>query len=231
MILLVHIWSDIACPWCYVGQKRLLIAAQNLEVELAIEWHSFELDRAPLKAGDSRDHVQRLADKYGRTRAQAQSMMDQMTRTGAEVGIQFHFEKLISANTFLAHRLLHLAKKSSLALQWELKRSFLDAYFTDGKDLNDEATLLSLISSVGMDVDAASSLFSSDEFSQDVRDDEQLANEIGITGVPFFVIGKQGVAGAQQPETFERVLLQALAEKDEEEDGVNEGAVCTPDGC
>jgi predicted DsbA family dithiol-disulfide isomerase len=212
-----------------VGQKRLLIAAENLDIELSIEWHSFELDRAPVKPVDGRDYVERLANKYGRTRAQAQDMIDQMTNTGAEVGISFQFEKVIPANTFLAHRLLHLAKNSSLTLQWELKRAFLDAYFTDGKDLNDEGTLLSLVSSVGMDVDRARSVLSSDDFAQDVRDDEGLANEIGITGVPFFVIGKQGVAGAQQPETFERVLVAALTEKEVEAAG--EGAVCTPDGC
>lgn len=229
MALLVHIWSDVVCPWCYVGEKRLLAAAHNLDVELEIEWHSFELDRTPKKPDDGRDTVQRLADKYGKTQAQAQAMVDQMTSTGVEAGIDFQFAIAIPANTFDAHRLLHLAKSRSLEHQSKLKVALLDAHFTDGKDLNDPSTLCSIAESVGIDVDRASSVLSSDEFASEVREDEATANELGITGVPFFVIGKQGVGGAQRSEVFEQVILAALAEKEATE--AQEGALCTPDGC
>lgn len=229
MALPVQIWSDIACPWCYVGQKRLLIAAQNLEVELEIEWHSFELDRSPLKPGDSRDTVQRLANKYRKSHAQAQAMVDQMARTGAEVGIDFQFAKSMHSNTFDAHRLLHLAKSISLPLQSQLKVALFDAHFTQGKDISDKSTLLSIAESVGIDLDRATSMFSTDEFTAEVRADEQGANDAGITGVPFFVIGKHGVGGAQSPAVFEEVILAALAEQ--EVQGEQEGAICTPEGC
>lgn len=227
--LQIHVWSDVACPWCYVGKKRLEQAAGQLGSELEIEWHSFELDPSPLNRGDTRDNAQRLADKYGRSRKQAEDMVAQMTQTGVGCGIAFDFAHLVRTNTFSLHRLLHWAKGHSLEAQNALKQSFLDAHFTQGKDLNDRDTLLQLVEAVGLDVEAASGVLETDEFSSEVHEDQAMARELGVTGVPFFVIGQMGVAGAQSVEVFKDVLEKASAL--EPETVFEEGSVCTPEGC
>lgn len=204
--LRVDIWSDIACPWCYVGKRRFEAAlsrfAQREKVEVV--WHSFELDpsapvRSPVSMRDG------LARKYGRTPAQAQEMMDHMTGVAAQDGLDYHFEQLQLTNTFGAHQLLHLAAERGV--QDALKERLMRAYLTEGEFLGDPDTLVRLATEAGLDGTEARAALESGEYAPAVRQDEAQAQALGISGVPFFVLGgKYGVSGAQSPE----VLLSAL---------------------
>lgn len=241
MQLEVHVWSDIACPWCYVGKKRLAVAAEACGVELALVWHSFELDPRPIASQKSGDYVERLATKYGRTRIQAQGMIDNMQRIGLEEGVAFDLSGAIFANTFDAHRLLKWAHAEHPDQQNTLAAALFDAHLCEGKDLNQASTLVEVACSAGLPADKASAIVLSDDYAKEVREDEQLAREMGVSGVPFFVIGKYGVGGAQRPEAFEKVILRVMEEARLSEtppaDGESEperhesGAFCGVEGC
>lgn len=237
MTLAVDIWSDIACPWCFVGKRRLETAARNRGVALKVTWHSFELDprkAAPEMQGLS--YVERLAKKYGVPTSHAQNMIDQMTATGRDEGISFSFDKAVAANTFDAHRVLHFAQRKEerqgpVGLQDRLKERFLSAHLCEGRDIADADCLAQLAAEVGLDGEAVTSLLASDDFSAEVRADEAAARELEVRGVPFFVIGRYAVGGAQSASVFESVFEKALAEQEEGEGEVAEGAACTPEGC
>ncbi|WP_288404056.1 DsbA family oxidoreductase [uncultured Deinococcus sp.] len=208
----VDIWSDIACPWCYVGKRRFESAlgqfghAENVEVV----WHSFELDpsapvRSPVSMRDG------LARKYGRSPAQAQEMMDHMTGVAAQDGLDYHFDRTQITNTFQAHQLLHLAAEKGL--QDALKERLMRAYLTEGEFLGDPEVLVRLATEAGLDGAEARAALSGGDYAQAVRQDEAQAQALGISGVPFFVLGgKYGVNGAQSPEVLLGALNQVWAE-------------------
>ena len=203
--LSVDIWSDIVCPWCYVGKRRFEKAlaqfAHKANVELT--WHSFELDpRAPR---ESVDLAENLGKKYRRTREQAQQMLDQMTQTAAGEGLEFHFEKAQTSNTFDAHRVLHLARERGK--QAAVKERLMRGYFSEGEPIGDHGALARLAADAGLDEQEVKDVLAGDRYTDAVRGDEALARELGISGVPFFVLGgRVGVSGAQTPD----VLLGAL---------------------
>lgn len=210
--LRVDIWSDIACPWCYIGKRRFEAAlagfAHRSEVEVV--WHSFELDpqapaSSPIPMRDA------LARKYGITPEKAQGMMDQMTEVAAGDGLEYHFEKLRPTNTFLAHQLLHLAGERGL--QDRMKERLLRAYLSEGELLGDPQTLARLAEEVGLDPEEAGAALAEGRYAPAVRGDEARARAYGIQGVPFFVIGgRYGVSGAQSPEVLLGALEQTWAE-------------------
>lgn len=210
--LRVDIWSDLACPWCYVGKRRFEQALANFHQrgQLEVVWRSFELDpqapaHSPLSMRDA------LASKYGRTPEQAQEMLDSMTRTAAAEGLDYHFERMRPANTFLAHQLIHFA--AAQGLQDQMKERLFRASFTEGALLSDLETLLGLAREVGLDAAQARAALQSGQFAQAVRQDEALARELGLSGVPFFVLGgKYGVSGAQSAEVLRAALEQAWQE-------------------
>lgn len=202
----VEIWSDVVCPWCAIGKRRFSAALQAFDHadEVDIVWRSFELDpHAPRElSGDLADH---LAAKYGRTREQAVQMQADMTRTAADEGLTFRFDRARSGNTFDAHRLLHLARDRGVADA--LKDALFSAYLTDGAAIGDPDTLVRVAAGAGLDADEARAVLDTGKYGDDVRFDEQEAHDLGISGVPFFVIDRRyGVSGAQPP----AVLLQAL---------------------
>lgn len=204
----LEIWSDVACPWCYVGKRRLDLALSRFEQrdEVDVVWRSFELDprRATPPTGT---YVDRLAAKYRTSVPQAQAMIDRMVDVGRQNGIVFDFDTAKPANTFDAHRLLHLALHRGF--QESLEERLFAARFTEGQAVDDLDVLVSLAIDVGLDGEEARTMLEGDAFSDAVRADEQRAAMLGISSVPFFVIdGRYGVAGAQSPE----VLLQALEE-------------------
>ncbi len=231
--LRVDVWSDVACPWCYVGKKRLSDAAEMAGVELELVWHAFELDPRPVTSQATTDYVQYLAQKYGRSLTEARSMIDGMARVGLEEGIAFDFESAVFANTFDAHRLLKWAYAEFPEKQNALAAALFDAHLCEGRDLNQPGELIAIAARVGLDTDAASAVLASDAYAPEVREDEAGAREMGVSGVPFYVIGQYGVGGAQRPETFERVFTRALLEQAAEAAsiGLAEGASCGPDGC
>jgi predicted DsbA family dithiol-disulfide isomerase len=202
----IEIWSDVVCPWCFVGKRHLEQALATFEHsgDVEIEWKSYELDPdAPRQRPGS--YSERIASKYGTSVAEARARMARIIGIGAAAGIEFHFDDARLGNTFDAHRLLHLAAKAGL--QDQLKERFFTATFTEGRAIGDPETLVSLTVEMGIaEADARHTLESRD-YAQEVRDDEVEAMEMGVRGVPFFVLDRRyAVSGAQPP----AVLLEAL---------------------
>lgn len=206
----VDIWSDVRCPFCYIG-KRKFEAALNQFVhkdQVEVEWHSFELDpHAETLPGA--DPAQHLADKYGRSLEWATEMQENVTKTAAEVGLTFHLDKAVIANSFDAHRLIQLAKTEGLGDETE-EQLFL-AYFTHSRNISDPQTLIEIGINVGLDRLTVETMLNGTDFTDEVRYDEQTAQNIGVRGVPFFVFDqKLAVSGAQPPETFLGAMEQAF---------------------
>ncbi len=207
--LRVDIWSDVACPWCYVGKRRFEAALGRFAEREAVEvvWRSFELDTSARSAADAGEYAARLARKYRTSLPQAEAMIATMAATGAAEGLELRFDRARACNTLDAHRLLHWAAARGAAAQGALKERLLRAYFTEGEALDDAETLARLAGDVGLPSDEARAMLATTEGTRAVRADEAMAQTIGITGVPFFVFdGSLGVSGAQPAET----LLEAL---------------------
>ena len=208
----VQIWSDIMCPFCYIGKRRIEEALALFEHKdaVAIEWKSFQLDGNFVASSDD-NMAEHLAQKYGKSIDWAQGMLDNMTQNAKTVGLDFHFEKAILANSFTAHRLLHLAKKYHLAN--DLEELLFKAYLTDGKNINDNNTLKELGVSVGLNAEAVNEVLHSDAYANEVKHDIQNANSIGVQGVPFFVFdNKYAVSGAQPATAFLEILQKVWEE-------------------
>lgn len=210
--LKIQIWSDIMCPFCYIGKRRLENAIQKFghQEAIEIEWKSFQLD--PNFVADKEDNlVDHLAEKYRKDREWAEESLANMTQNAANSGLEFHFEKAIMANSFKAHRLLHLAKKHELGN--ELKELLFKAYLTDGEDINNSETLKKLGLQVGLDANAIDEVLNSNAYSEEVQQDMAMAQKIGIQGVPFFVLdNKYAISGAQHEETFVKTLEKVWEE-------------------
>lgn len=200
----IEIWSDINCPFCYIGKRHLEKALATFSGKVEVEWKSFELDPLNYPPKGS-DQLEMLARKYGKDRAWAEQMNQNMTAMAAQSGLQFHMEKVVPANSFNAHRLIHLAKKHNL--QDAMKEKLLSAKFVEGKDIGDVTILTQCGKEVGIPAQDVVHLFESDEFAADVRADEEIAGGLGISGVPFFVFNKKmALSGAQPVEVFKDVL-------------------------
>jgi protein disulfide-isomerase len=210
--LKIQIWSDVMCPYCYIGKRRIenAIAQFGHQDAIEIEWKSFQLDANFV--GSPEDNIyDHLAEKYRKDKDWAVEMVENMTHNAKNSGLDFHFDKAILANSHNAHRLLHLAKKHQLGN--ELKELLFKAYMTDGKDVNDLATLSALGQEVGMDKDLVEGVLNSDAYTQEVQNDIALAQQIGVQGVPFFVFdNKYAVSGAQHVETFVKTLEKVWEE-------------------
>jgi predicted DsbA family dithiol-disulfide isomerase len=208
----VDIWSDVACPWCYIGKRRIegALAGFDHHDQVEVVWHSYQLDpEAPSISKQTVTEV--LAKKYGRSLAQAAAMNDRVSGIAAQDGLEYHLEKAQYGNTFDAHRLIHLAATHDL--QDAMEERFFKAYFTEGAALGDHETLVKLASEVGIDADEARTVLASDAYADAVRADILRARRLGIQGVPFFAIDeKYGVSGAQSSEVLKEVLEQAWVE-------------------
>jgi len=230
----VEIWSDVVCPWCYIGKRRFeqALATFAHADEVEVTYRSFELDpTAP--AHRTGTHDEHLARKYGMTVERAHQLNEQMTQTAAAEGLDFHFDRIRGGNTFDAHRLLHHA--GTQGKQLELKERLLLATFTEGEPVADRAALARLAKEVG--IDDADEVLGSDRYSDDVRADEQQAAAYGISGVPFFVVdGTYGVNGAQPAEVLLQVLERAYGDSrpltlvTPTDSGADAGA-CDDDSC
>src|SRR3954453_16777683 len=206
MPLTVEIWSDVVCPWCYIGKRRFEAALEALEHadELTIMWRSFELDQEAPKAAEG-TATERLAAKYGMTVERATELHAQMTERAAADRLDFRLDLARGGNTFDAHRLIHLA--ATYGHQAAAKERLMRAYFTEGEAIADPETLIRVLAEVGVDPLEARDVLATDRFADDVREDELLASQLGIQGAPFFVLDRRlGVSGAQPPD----VLVQAL---------------------
>jgi predicted DsbA family dithiol-disulfide isomerase len=208
----VEIWSDVVCPWCYLGMRRFerAAAAFGRAGEVTVTYRSFELDPgAPVQRTGT--HAEHLARKYGMTIEQAEESGRQMTRRAAAEGLEFRFDLMRGGSTFDAHRLLHLARDHGL--QPQLKERLMRATFTEGSPVSDRDSLVRLATEAGLPAAKPAAVLDGDAYAEAVRADEQQAARYGITGVPFFVAdGKFAVGGAQPPEVLLRLLQRAHAD-------------------
>lgn len=231
--LRVDVWSDIACPWCYVGKRRLeraLLDFPHTE-DVEVVWHSFELDpSAPAERDPKVSHAERLAKKYGMSVEQARLNSERLRDTARGEGLAFDFEHIRSGNMFDAHRLVHLGK--ARGKQGAVKERFLKAYLEEGALMSEHTTLLRLAVEAGLEEREVADVLSSDQYGPEVREDEAQARELGISGVPCFVLdGRYAVSGAQSPQVLLSALHQVWAERQPSASPPEEGAFCGPDGC
>ncbi len=208
----VEIWSDVVCPWCYIGKRRFerALASFDHAEDVSVTYRAFELDpSAPAERTGT--HAEHLARKYGMSVEQAGQLDQQMTERAAAEGLDFQFDVMRGGNTFDAHRLLHLAGERGA--QVEMKERLMRATFTDGLPIADKETLVGLAADVGIPADEARESLDGDAYADAVRDDEDQAARYGITGVPFYVAnGKYAVSGAQPAEVFGQLLQRAYSE-------------------
>jgi len=210
--VLVEIWSDVVCPWCYIGKRRFETALARFEHADAVEvvWRSFELDPGAPRDGSTVDLVDHLARKYGTDAAGARQMLDRVTAQAAGEGLDYRLDRAKRGSTFDAHRLLHAA--AAQGKQDVMKERLLRAYFIEGVAIADRSELRRLAAEVGVD---AAALETDDAFADEVREDGRVAHELGVSGVPFFAVDRRyGIGGAQEPEHVLRVLRQAWAERE-----------------
>lgn len=231
--LRIDVFSDIACPWCYVGKRRLEAALAQFPHRDSVEvvWRAFELDSAAPRVRDPEvSYIERLSRKYGATAAQAEAMVQRMTDVAAADGLTFRFDRIRPGNTFDAHRILHLAHE--LHMQDAVKERFLRAYMTEGEAIGEPEVLLRLATEAGLPEPEVRELLAGDRYSREVRADEQEARSLHISGVPFFVIaGCYGLSGAQPSETILGAISQAWETMEAATASFTESASCGPDGC
>jgi predicted DsbA family dithiol-disulfide isomerase len=229
--LRVQVWSDIVCPWCYVGKRRLEAAIARMAAPRDIEvvWRAFELDpAAPRVQPPGRSYAERLARKYGATVEQAHAMIERMTSVAAADGLTFRFDQVRPGNTFDAHRVLHLARERGV--QGAVKERLLRAYMTEGEPIGDPEALARLSVEAGLDRDEVQRVLASDTYADVVREDEAQARRHDIRAVPFFLLGDVvGVSGAQPIEVLHQALTKAMEESQQR--AIPQGAVCGPEGC
>jgi predicted DsbA family dithiol-disulfide isomerase len=205
----VEVWSDVVCPWCYIGKRRLEAALAGFahRDDIEVVWRSFELDPGAPRVHEGAP-ADRLAAKYGMSRQDAQAAQDNLTAVAAGDGLDFHLATARSGNSFDAHRLVHLAAEEGLADQ--MKERLFSAYLVEGQAIGDVDTLVALASEVGIDREQAAQALAGDGYAAAVRADEAEARGFGINGVPFFVVDRTyGVSGAQPAETLAAVLTRA----------------------
>lgn len=208
----IEIWSDIVCPFCYIGKRRFEEALASFEGKenLEIEWKSFQLNPNTVTDTETSVH-QNLANHKGISVEHAKQMGDQVSSMAKDVGLDYDFDKAVVANTLNAHRLLHFAKTKNL--QNEMKERLLKAYFTEGHNVDDTDTLMSLGSQVGLDPQEIKEMLVSESYKEEVRHDIYEAQQLRIQGVPFFVFNrKYGISGAQQAEAFTQTLDKSYSE-------------------
>jgi predicted DsbA family dithiol-disulfide isomerase len=224
----VEIWSDIACPFCYIGKRKFENALTKFSDKKDVEvvWKSYQLDPSTQQNPGMSIHDY-LAEKKGMSAAQAKEMNDYVTAMAGEVGLSYDFEKTVVANTFNAHRLIHLAAKHKL--QDQAEESLFSAYFTRGKNIQDRETLIELGLEIGLDAQEVRQVLEGSAYADEVRKDFADALKVGVRGVPFFLFNnKYAISGAQPSDVFSQVLEKV---RDEEIQVMEQsGGFCTPEG-
>lgn len=228
----VNIWSDVRCPFCYIGKRQFEKALEQFphKDQISVVWKSFELDPY-LKTRTDLSTLDYLAESKMISKAQAEEMTQYATQAGTKLGLQFDFEKAIVANSLKAHCLIQFAQTKGLgnAAQEQL----FSSHFSAGEDIDDEGVLIRIGTTIGLDPDATAQAIQSDTYIQMVRKDEEAAQNLGIRGVPFFVFNDQyAVSGAQSAAVFLDALQQSwnALEQQTKPQMLNDGDVCSADG-
>lgn len=230
----VEIWSDIMCPFCYIGKRNSETALAQFEEakQIEIEWKSFQLDPSlPEVATDN--HEEYLAKRKGFPVEQVKDMLQNVTNTAKQAGLDFHLEDSVIVNSFNAHRLIQFAKTKGLGD--EAEERFFKAYFTEGKDMANLETLTILGKEIGLDEKELQTAFTDNQYAEKVNRDIEEARAIGVTGVPFFVFDrKYAVSGAQPPQAFLQALEKSFGEWQQENPktklDISQGESCDMDG-
>jgi predicted DsbA family dithiol-disulfide isomerase len=208
----VEIWSDVMCPFCYIGKRKFEAALNTLPQKDSVQvvWRSFELNPS-LHYKPGRDSYSYIAEIKGQTREWSVKIHDSLTETAKSVGLEYNFDKTKITNSFDAHRVIQLAKKYNLTD--EVEERFFKAYFTDGELMSDHETLIRLATEAGLSKEEVTEVLETDQYAGEVRKDVAEARSMGATGVPFFVIDrKYVVSGAQDTAVFTKALQKAFAE-------------------
>jgi|VirMetMinimDraft_7_1064189.scaffolds.fasta_scaffold66017_2 predicted DsbA family dithiol-disulfide isomerase len=206
----IEIWSDVVCPFCFIGKKKMEQAITKLKAEDKVEiiWRSFQLD-PDLPKNTALPSIQYLSERKGYPIDQIKGMCTQLSTQGKSYAIDFDFDKALTFNTLDVHRLIQWAQ--SLGLSNELKEAFMIAYFSEGLDLSKETNLYAIVEKVGLNVEQAKTVLQSDAFSKEVAEDINRSKKLGVRGVPFFLINeKEVISGAQNDQVFENMIAAAL---------------------
>jgi predicted DsbA family dithiol-disulfide isomerase len=221
----IEVWSDVMCPWCYIGKRRLETALASFDhaQEVEVIWKSFQLN-PDMKTDPSKSINQYLVEAKGWTLDYARQVSENVTNIAAKEGLEYHLDQSVVANSYAAHRVLQMAKAQGLGDA--LKERLLHAYFTEGKNIGDHKVLIELAGDAGLDRKAVQQMLYTNEYCDEVDHDVEEARELGARGVPFFVIDrKYGISGAQPVEVFTDVLNQVWTET---HTAVADGDVCLP---
>jgi len=228
----VEIWSDIMCPFCYIGKRKFEAALNQFEHkdQINIIWKSFQLN-PDMKSEPGKSTVQHLAEVKGWSLAESKQMSDRVKAMASEVGLTYDFDKAVVANSWDAHRLIQLAKQHGLGDAAE--EHLFRAYFTEGHDISDYETLFEIGTEIGLEAADVKQLLQSHQFADAVQQDIYEARQVGVRGVPFFVVNRKfAISGAQQPETFLGALQTAWPEWEKANPAVAhltaDGPVCVP---
>lgn len=209
----VEIWSDIMCPFCYIGKRHFEEALKQFSEadKVEIEWKSFQLDPNLPKPASDLNVYEYLAQRKGISVAQSKAMHQNVVQMATAAGLNYDFDKTVVANSFDAHRLIQFAKTKNLGD--EAEERLFKAYFTEGKNMCDITTLLELAEDIGLDATEAKEVLNTNAYSTEVKKDIEEASQIGVTGVPFFVFNrKYAVSGAQPSASFVNVLNKSFSE-------------------
>ena len=227
--IIIEAWSDLVCPFCFIGKKKIerAVAKLNAQDKVELVWRSFQLD--PTFPNDqSMNASEYLSQKKGFPMDQVKAMQQQLVSKGVSEGIDFRFEKAMSFNTFKVHRLMQWGKTIQKGNQ--LKEAFMLAYFTKGIDLSKEENILEIVAQVGANKEEAQRVLLSTDFTKEVLDDIEKARSIGVRGVPYFLInGTDVISGAQEDKVFEKVVSAALKNIPQEKHK-GDNPVCLPSG-
>lgn len=226
----IDVWSDVVCPFCYIGKRNLENALEQtgLTDNVNVVWHSFEL--APdAQTNPEASIYEELGKRKGWSLEQSKQIHKQMEQRAKESGLDYDFDKTVPANSFNAHRLLHLAKKKGV--QNEMKELLLKGYFTDGKNIDSENFLVETAKQTGLKEEEIHDALLSDSIEKEIRDDITNARKLGIQGVPFFILNeKYSLSGAQPVEVFVEALEKVREELNLKISPDTDGAACGPDG-
>lgn len=230
----IEIWSDVMCPFCYIGKRKFESALNSFAQKDSVEvlWRSFELN-PNLKYKPERDAYAYVAEIKGQTREWSVRVHNSLAQTAKSIGLEYNFNQAKITNSFNAHRVIQLAKKYNLTN--EVEERFFKAYFTDGELMSDHVTLIRLAAEAGLPEEEVSHVLETEQYADEVRIDVAEARRLGVNGVPFFVMDqKYGVSGAQDKSVFAETLQKAFGEwKHKNPELISEiisGQTCTPNG-
>ncbi len=234
--LKIEIWSDVVCPFCYIGKRNFELALEKFQAKdkIEVEWKAFQLEPDFIQdKNQKQDLTDALAQKYNRSRAEIEQMQQQIIQTAKSVGLEYDFDKAIRFNTFDAHRIISKAKEKGLDDKAE--ETFFKAYFTDGLDLGDNTVITEVSKKIGLTEEDIKDALENDKYAYEVRKDIQESQEIGVRGVPFFVLDRKfGVSGAQPVEAFTQTLEKAYEDWSQKQQNIpldiSQGSSCSIDG-